>query len=84
MNFSPKPSGDRRFFLDLCLFVKSWNARLDGREKYYHVGVVTRVMEALCRLDRVGSVTKPNCDINFFIFASMAVFRARSIALILI
>ena len=34
-------------------------------------------MEALCRVDRVGSATKPNCNINFFVVASMAVFSCQ-------
>ena len=33
MNFSPRPSRERRFFCGLTFFVKSWKARWDGREK---------------------------------------------------
>ena len=34
-------------------------------------------MEALCRVDRVGSVAKPNSDISFFVVASVAVFSCQ-------
>ena len=37
-------------------------------------GILSTVMEELCQVDRVGSATKLNCDINFFVVASMAVF----------
>ena len=33
MSLSPRPSSECRFFCDLYFFVKSWNARWDGREK---------------------------------------------------
>ena len=34
-------------------------------------------MEALCHVDRLGSAAKPNCDINFFIAESVAVFSCQ-------
>ena len=34
-------------------------------------------MEAICHVDRVGSVAKPNCDISFFVVASMVVFSCQ-------
>ena len=34
-------------------------------------------MEALCRVERVGSLAKPNCAINFFVVASVAVFSCQ-------
>ena len=79
MNFKPSPRSDRKFFCGLCRFVKSWKAMLDGREKKYQVGIFARVIEALCRLDRVGSPTNPNWAINFFSVASLAVFSCQSI-----
>ena len=35
-------------------------------------------MEALCRVGRVGSPANPNCAINFFAVASLAVFSCQS------
>ena len=77
MNFNLSPSSERRFSSALCFFVKSWKAMLDGRVKYYHVGIVARVVEALCFMDSVGSAVKPNCAISFFVVASLAVFSCQ-------
>ena len=50
-----------------CLLdVKSWNAKWEGREKYYHVGVWVRVEEALCSSVLVGSAMNPNCCVILF------------------
>ena len=37
---------------------------------------MARVVEALCRMERVGSLAKPNCAISFFVAASLALFVA--------
>ena len=37
-----------------------------------------RVIEALCRLDIVGSPTNPNCAINFVAVASLVVFSCQN------
>ena len=38
---------------------------------------MARVLEALWRVDRVGSVTKLNCRINFFLIDSVVVFSCQ-------
>ena len=39
---------------------------------------MARVIEALCRLDIVGSPTNPNCAINFVAVASLEVFSCQN------
>ena len=38
---------------------------------------MARVFEALWWVDRVGSATKPNCSINFFLIDSLVVFSCQ-------
>ena len=40
--------------------------------------MLARVMEALCRLDIVGSPTNPNCAISFVAVASLVVFSCQN------
>ena len=64
MNLRPRPSNERRFFAGCLLRVKSWNTKCEGREKWYHVGVWARVVEALRSNLLLGSATNPNCCFN--------------------
>ena len=71
INFSPRPNNECRLLAGCFLCVKSWNAKWEGREKKYHVGVWASVDEALCNSVLFGSVTNPNCCFILFVTVVM-------------